>query len=240
MGVAFPPRKTALATETTRSSHSGTQRQRREGTSRGVSRSSASSQVEVVQDDTQGDVFMTASSESLRDARNQRSPIFNAKFFTRIGTWNVRTLFQCGRLDQVLKEMQKYKLDILGLSEVRWTGQGRFTSGQATILYTVATRRRRFIGHVLRLPMSRPASLLFDWTPEGGRRRRGRPKRTWRDTFAEDMREMGVSGSGTHDEAVQEMDASGSGIHDEARSVASDHARWRQLVAQCSRRDRRT
>ena len=36
------------------------------------------------------------------------------------------------------------------------------------------------------------------------------------------MREMGVSGSGTHDEAVQEMDASGSGIHDEARSVASD------------------
>jgi len=48
--------------------------------------------------------------------------------------------------------------------------------------------------------MSRPASLVLDWTPEGGRRRRGRPKRTWRDTFAEDMREMGVSGSGIHDE----------------------------------------
>jgi len=136
VGVAFPPRKTAPATETTRSSHSGTQQQRREGTSRFVSRSSDSSQVEDAQDDTQGDVFMTASSESLRDARNQRSPIFNAKLFTRIGTWNVRTLFQCGRLDQVLEEMQKYKLDILGLSEVRWTGQGRFTSGQATILYS--------------------------------------------------------------------------------------------------------
>jgi len=39
---------------------------------------------------------------------------------------------------------------------------------------------------------------------------------------------------------VQEMDASGSGIHDEARSVASDRARWRQLVAQCPRWDRRT
>jgi len=51
---------------------------------------------------------------------------------------------------------------------------------------------------------------------------------------------MGVSGSGTHDEAVQEMDASGSSIHDEARSVASDRARGRQLVAQCSRRDRKT
>ena len=89
----------------------------------------------------------------------------------------------------------------------------------------VATRRRRFIGHVLRLPTSRPASLVIDWTPEGGCRRWGRPKRMWRDTFMEDMRAMGVSGSGTHDEI---------------RSVASDRARWRQLVAQCPSSDRRT
>ena len=87
----------------------------------------------------------------------------------------------------------------------------------------VADRRRRFIGHVLRLPMSRPASLAIDWTPEGGRKRLGRPKRTWRDTFREDMQEMGVSGSDIH----------------EARSVANDRARWRQLVAQCSKRNRR-
>ena len=70
-----------------------------------------------------------------------------------------------------------------------------------------------------------PASLVIDWTPEGGCRRLGRPKRTWRDTFMEDMRAMGVSGSGTHDEI---------------RSVASDRARWRQLVAKCPSRDRRT
>jgi len=74
----------------------------------------------------------------------------------------------------------------------------------------VATRRRRFIGHVLRLPTSRPAILVIDWTPEGGCRRLGRPKRTWLDTFMEDMRAMGVSGSGTYDEI---------------RSVASDRAR---------------
>jgi len=49
----------------------------------------------------------------------------------------------------------------------------------------VADRRRRFIGHGLRLPMSRPASLVVDWTPEGGSRRWGRPKRTWQDTCRE-------------------------------------------------------
>jgi len=35
----------------------------------------------------------------------------------------------------------------------------------------VADRRRRFIGHVPRLPTSQPASLVIDWTPEGGSRR---------------------------------------------------------------------
>jgi len=88
----------------------------------------------------------------------------------------------------------------------------------------VADRWRRFIGHVLRLPTSWPASLVIAWTPEGGSRRWDRPKQTWQDTCREDMQEMGVSGSDTH----------------EARSIASDRAQWRQLVAQCSSRDRRT
>jgi len=62
-------------------------------------------------------------------------------------------------------------------------------AGVGDLQDTVATRRRRFIGHVLRLPTSRSASLVLDWTPEGGSRRRGRPKRTWRDTFTEDARD---------------------------------------------------
>jgi len=85
----------------------------------------------------------------------------------------------------------------------------------------VAERRRRFIRHVLHLPTSRPASLVIGWTPEGGRRR---PKWTWQDTCREDLQEMGVSGSDTL----------------EVRSVASDCAQWRQLVTQCSSRDKRT
>ena len=34
-----------------------------------------------------------------------------------------------------------------------------------------------------------------DWTPVGGSRRSGRPKRTLQDTCREDLQEMGVSGS---------------------------------------------
>jgi len=32
--------------------------------------------------------------------------------------------------------MRDYRLDILGVSETRWTGQGRFTGDEFTILYS--------------------------------------------------------------------------------------------------------
>lgn len=63
-----------------------------------------------------------------------RLMIFNAKSYTRVGTWNIRTLYQSGRLEQVLREMRTYHLDILGVSELRWTGQGRFDSEGTTVL----------------------------------------------------------------------------------------------------------
>jgi len=40
--------------------------------------------------------------------------------------------------------------------------------------------------------------------------------------------------------SAQEVCVSGSGTHAEAKSVDSERARWRQLVAQCPNRDRRT
>ena len=50
--------------------------------------------------------------------------LFSAKYTTRIGTWNVRTLYQSGKCAQAAKEMDRYKIDLLGLSEVRWNTSG--------------------------------------------------------------------------------------------------------------------
>jgi glycosyltransferase involved in cell wall biosynthesis len=49
-----------------------------------------------------------------------RGDPFGKKQQTRIGFWNVRTLRKYGKLKQVEKEMSNYKLDIMGLSEIRW------------------------------------------------------------------------------------------------------------------------
>jgi hypothetical protein len=42
----------------------------------------------------------------------------------RFGTWNVRCLCRIGSLTTVARELGKYKLDFLGVQEVRWEKEG--------------------------------------------------------------------------------------------------------------------
>ena len=42
-----------------------------------------------------------------------------------IGTWNVRSMNQ-GKLEVAKQEMARVNIDILGISELRWTGMGEF------------------------------------------------------------------------------------------------------------------
>ena len=44
-----------------------------------------------------------------------------------IGTWNVRFMNQ-GKLEVVKQEMARMNVDILGISELKWTGMGEFNS----------------------------------------------------------------------------------------------------------------
>ena len=44
-----------------------------------------------------------------------------------IGTWNVRSMNQ-GRLEEVKQELARVNIDILGISELKWTGMGEFNS----------------------------------------------------------------------------------------------------------------
>ena len=46
-----------------------------------------------------------------------------------IGTWNVRSTNQ-GKLEVVKQEMARVNIDILGISELKWTGMGEFHSDE--------------------------------------------------------------------------------------------------------------
>ena len=51
-----------------------------------------------------------------------------------IGTWNVRSMNQ-SKLDVVKQEMAKVNIDILGISELKWTRMGGFNSDDYYIYY---------------------------------------------------------------------------------------------------------
>ena len=58
------------------------------------------------------------------------------------GTWNVRSMNQ-GKLVVVTQEMARVNIDILGISELKWTGMGEFNSDDHCIYYCVQESLRR-------------------------------------------------------------------------------------------------
>ena len=52
-----------------------------------------------------------------------------------IGTWNVRSMIQ-GKLDAVKQEMARVNINILGISELKRMGMGKFNSDDHFIYYS--------------------------------------------------------------------------------------------------------
>jgi exonuclease III len=50
----------------------------------------------------------------------------------RFGTWNVRSMYRAGALRTVAEGISKYKLDLVGVQEVRWDRGGTEPAGQYT------------------------------------------------------------------------------------------------------------
>jgi len=59
-----------------------------------------------------------------------------------IGTWNVRSTNQ-GKLEVVKQEMARVNIDILEISQLKWTGMGEFNSDDHYIYYCRQESLRR-------------------------------------------------------------------------------------------------
>jgi exonuclease III len=53
----------------------------------------------------------------------------------RFGTWNIRSLYRIGSLKTVGRELGKYKLDLVGVQEVRWEKGGTERAEVYTFFY---------------------------------------------------------------------------------------------------------
>ena len=59
-----------------------------------------------------------------------------------LGIWNVRNVFP-GKLEVVKQELARVNIDILGISELRWTEVGEFNSDDHYIYYCGKESLRR-------------------------------------------------------------------------------------------------
>ena len=81
----------------------------------------------------------------------------------------VRTFYQAGKLQQVLREMTNYKVEILCVSEARWTDAGRriLASGH-TIFYSGHTDNLHR-GGVAVIVTRKVEKTLLEWKPVNDR-----------------------------------------------------------------------
>src|SRR6218665_2251237 len=68
----------------------------------------------------------------------------------RVATWNVQTLYQAGKLANVIGEMRRGGIAIMGVAEARWTGSGSFTSeSEELVIYSGADSHERGVHAII-------------------------------------------------------------------------------------------
>ena len=88
----------------------------------------------------------------------------------RIGSWNVRTLYEAGKTAQVAKEMQRYRLHILGISETHWIRHGRQRLSTGELLIYSGHEENKVHSEGVGILLGKTAQkTLRGWEPHGPR-----------------------------------------------------------------------
>ena len=88
------------------------------------------------------------------DTDNNRKDC-NRKLPITLGTWNVRSLHQAGKLENVLQEMSRMNIDVLGVAETFYDGAGDFeatlpaTKENFRIIYSGSDKKRKGVAFIL-------------------------------------------------------------------------------------------
>ena len=57
----------------------------------------------------------------------------------KLGTWNVRSFYRAVSLNAAARELARYKLDVVGVQDVRWDKEGTVRAGD----YNFCLRERK-------------------------------------------------------------------------------------------------
>ena len=62
-------------------------------------------------------IVMTHHSQTHNVGAEGPSRLLTPRTTTKLETWNIRTMFEAGRAQQIANEMSRYKISLLGISE---------------------------------------------------------------------------------------------------------------------------
>ena len=79
----------------------------------------------------------------------------------KIGTWNVRALYQPGKFENLIQEMQNMNMDILGVAEIHWTEEGKIIQDNRTMIYSGGENHRNGVGIVMKNSVAK--SMMGFW-----------------------------------------------------------------------------
>jgi exonuclease III len=71
--------------------------------------------------------------QTWTDSLDKRPKLQNMDM--RFGIWNVISLYRASSLMTVSRELARYKLDLVGVQEIRWEGSGTEPEGEYTFIY---------------------------------------------------------------------------------------------------------
>ena len=110
----------------------------------------------------------STSKNGLQGRERKSERLVDAKHQVSIGTWNVRTLWKEGSLEIFVNRMNEwFKWDVIGLAEVRRTGQGLVECDGHTLLYSGEEKTHQ--GGVGLLLTEMASRSLVDWNPISSR-----------------------------------------------------------------------
>ena len=75
---------------------------------------------------------------SMQQGAFDRHPVTacNTREKMKIATWNVRTMYQAGKLENIVLETLRMGIDMMGLAEVRWLQSGKIVCNDHALIYS--------------------------------------------------------------------------------------------------------